>query len=123
MNQFGQSLAAVSVLLLTPLMANAATVTAGDMTGGTFNDGYATGIRYDDTAARGTSDNRNDASNALGNTTDFFEIGLESTVDFVFGTQFGGATVVMEVTGGGSASAWPESVNVWVSDGMTTNLG
>ena len=94
--------------------ANAATVTAGP---GGFDDGWATAISYDDAAARGSANDRDNPLNALGAADgSFFEIGYGSTVDLTFGTNFDASATVYEVTFG-SASNWPEAVEVLVGTG------
>ncbi len=111
-----KSLAAVpallaSALLITPGMANAATVTAG---AGGFDDGWATQITYDDDPSlRGSSNDRDNPLNALGATDGkFFSIGLNSEVVLTFGTDFDTSTTVWEVTFG-NVSTYPEEVEVY----------
>ncbi|MEM1077519.1 MAG: VPLPA-CTERM sorting domain-containing protein [Pseudomonadota bacterium] len=90
--------------------ASAATMSAGP---GGFDGGFATTITYDDAAARGTVNNRDNPLNALGATDgNFFEIGLGSTVEFQFGTLFQGSGTVVEVTFGNPANH-PESVEIF----------
>ncbi len=92
--------------------AHATTMTAGDASA--FDKGFATWIEYDSDAARGTRDNRNVASNALGAPDGkFFEIGFGSTAIFQFGSLFTSPGSLVEVTFG-SADKWPESVDVFV---------
>ena len=90
----------------------------------TFDGGWASWIEYDDAANRGTSSGRDNPANALGsNASDFFEIGFGSTVDLKFGTMFQSPGTLIEVTGG-SASAWPESVDIFVGvGGVFTSVG
>ncbi|WP_424969427.1 VPLPA-CTERM sorting domain-containing protein [Dinoroseobacter sp. S76] len=90
--------------------ASAATVTEGP---GGFDNGYATTITYDDAAARGTLNGRDNALNALGAVDgQFFEIGLGSTVDLTFGARFLDGGTVVEVTFGDPANH-PESVEIF----------
>lgn len=95
--------------------AYAATVTAGP---GGFDNGYATSITFDDAAARGTANDRDNPLNALGATDgEFFEIGFGSTVDLTFGTLFNNNVVsVFEVTFN-NVAAFPESVDLYVGQG------
>lgn len=90
--------------------ASAATVTAGP---GGFDNGFATTITYDDAAARGTANGRDNPLNALGAVDgEFFEVGLGSTVEFQFGAQFYGSGTVVEVTFNNPANH-PESVEIF----------
>lgn len=97
--------------------AHAATVTVGS---GGFNDGWATTITYEDdnsVARRGTSNDRDNALNALGpNDGNFFELGFRGSADFTFGKKFKASAQIFEVTFG-SASSFPEAVDVYVGDG------
>jgi hypothetical protein len=124
-----KSLAAVpallaSALLITPEMANAATVTAG---AGGFDDGWATAITYEsDPSNTLRPDPRNDRRNplnALGeNDGKFFSIGLGSQVDLTFGTLFDTSTTVWEVTfNPNTIDEYPETADVFV--GMSGDEG
>lgn len=78
---------------------------------------YATGIDFDAAAIRGTSQDRDDPTNALGDTLgDFFEIGLGAIADFTFGQSFTGFVTIVEVTFGDVAS-YSESVDVFLGRG------
>lgn len=86
----------------TALPAGAAIVPEGP---GGFNDGWATKIYYDDEAARGDSNDRDDPTNALGETDgDFFKIGYLSEIVLTFGTIFTGSGTVTEVTYGDASA-------------------
>jgi hypothetical protein len=97
--------------------ASATTMTAGDAT--LFDNGYATWIEYETSADRGTANDRDNATNALGsNFSTFFEIGYESTVTLQFGTLFTSPGTVIEVTFGDTDDRleWPESVEIFVGN-------
>lgn len=106
--------AATGLLLAGTLSATAVTVT--DSIGGPI-DGYAKTVTYNDdnvAAQRGTTDNRDVGSNALGATDGtFFEIGLNDTVDFTFGSLFEGPGAVVEVTFGNRPD-FPEYADFFV---------
>lgn len=92
---------------------SAATMTAGD---NMFDDGWASWIEYDKDADRGTSNDRDNPLNALGETDGkFFEIGFGSKVDLRFGTLFTSPGTLVEVTFG-NATNWPEEVAVLVGN-------
>ncbi|MEM7745794.1 MAG: VPLPA-CTERM sorting domain-containing protein [Pseudomonadota bacterium] len=111
-----QFIAACMAAALTFPMSASAVTTAGP---GGFDNGYATAITFDPSAARGTSNNRADPLNALGSPDgDFFEIGTGSTIDLTFGTLFDTSATIFEVTFG-SASRFPESAKVEVGLGGT----
>ncbi|WP_306145157.1 VPLPA-CTERM sorting domain-containing protein [Roseibium sp. MMSF_3412] len=95
--------------------AYAAPVTVGP---GGFDGGYATSITYDDAAARGTANDRDNALNALGAADgNFFEIGFGSFVDLTFGAVFDNSVVkVFEITFN-NVAAFPESVDLYVGSG------
>lgn len=81
-----------------------------------FDNGWASKIYYDSTAARGTDSDRDEPANALGeNDGEFFEIGFGSTVILTFGTLFTSPGFVIEVTNGSTAS-WPEFINIFVGN-------
>jgi hypothetical protein len=102
-----------------PATADAALMTVGP---GGFDNGFATTITYDDAAARGTTNDRDDPTNALGaNNGDFFEIGFGSYIDLTFGTIFDGSTTVFEVTFG-NAAAFPESADILAGFGGVYTL-
>lgn len=114
MTHFKRGLCAAVAIFALPMMANAATVTAGS---GGIDGGFATGITYDDAAARGTSNNRGNPLNALGATNGtFFEIGLGSSATFTFGGPFTGDASIVEVTFG-SRSNFLETADVFVDAG------
>lgn len=105
-----------AVILIAPMVSQAAIVTVNNGTG--FDDGWATAITYDTLALRGDLDERDEPTNALGEANgDFFEIGFESTADFTFDTSFDSSVSIFEVTFGDSA-IWPESVEVWAGTGV-----
>ncbi len=84
---------------------------------GGFNNGFATSITFDDEAARGTSNNRDDPFNALGfNDGSFFEIGFGSFVELTFGTTFSAEAAIFEVTFG-NPSNFPESADIFAGNG------
>lgn len=93
---------------------SAAPVTVG---AGGFDNGYATQITYDDAAARGTADGRDNAANALGATDgSFFEIGFGSYIELTFGKLFDTSVSVFEVTFD-DVAGWPESADLFVGIG------
>lgn len=102
------------------LPSQAAVVTQGD---NSFSGGYASEITYEDdniVARRGTNNNRDDWLHALGDNTGdnagFFEIGLEGSVVFRFGTLFTGGGEVLEVTFGSDPNPnWLEFATVETS--------
>ena len=103
-----------AMLAISPVAANAITVTAGP---GGFDNGFATQITYDDAAARGTSNDRDNPLNALGaNDGSFFEVGFGSFVDLTFGTLFDTDTTIFEVTFGNPAG-FPEAATISVGQG------
>lgn len=115
---------AAGVLAVAGTAGSAAVVTLGNPAA--FDGGYATTITYendDAVARRGVTDDRNNASNALGSTLsapgapDFFELGLGQTVDLTFGRVFTGLANIVEVTFG-SVAAFPESVDIFVGNGV-----
>jgi hypothetical protein len=107
------TLSAAAVALAMAAGANAATVEFGS---NAFDNGYASFIRYDDDANRGTSNNRDNPANALGsNASSFFEIGFGSTVELKFGTLFKSPGSLVEVTNT-NPSSWPESVDIFVGN-------
>lgn len=117
MKPFLKTLVLTAGILTLTGAAHAATVTAGP---GGFNDGWATTITYESDnsfARRGTANDRDNALNALGPTDgDFFELGFRGTADFTFGKKFKTSAQIFEVTFG-SASSFPEAVDVYVGDG------
>ncbi|WP_281927176.1 PEP-CTERM sorting domain-containing protein [Roseibium album] len=123
---YARSTLTATLFLVSTLAVSAAPVIADWETVGTggFADGYATTITYDKNAARGTSNNRGNALNALGAADDsFFEIGFGSFIDLTFGAVFDTSVKLFEVTFG-TVSSWPESVEVFVGDGIDfTSIG
>ena len=121
MNSVSKGLVFAALALMTSAAAQGATVSAG---AGGFDDGWATTITYDDTALRGSSDNRDNPLNALGAADgDFFELGFGGWAEFTFGTMFDASVTVYEITFG-STFNWPEAVRVQVgSGGSFTELG
>lgn len=123
--------AATSVFLMAAAGASAATVGSN-----AYDNGWASQITYDQFAARGSSYQRDDASNALGATDGllaatgnpaddggFFELGWGSTVDLSFGTYFEAPISIVEVTFGTLPSAtYDESVDIWVGNGIGTDF-
>lgn len=108
-----------AMLAISPVAANAITVTAGP---GGFDNGFATQITYDDAAARGSSNNRDNPLNALGaDDGSFFEIGFGSTVDLTFGTLFDTETTIFEVTFGDPAG-FPEAAIIYAGLGGSFQL-
>ncbi|WP_308915136.1 VPLPA-CTERM sorting domain-containing protein [Jannaschia sp. LMIT008] len=90
----------------------AAALTAGAASAATLTPIGAT-FDPDAVANRGSDNGRNIIGNAFdGDASTFFEIGLGSTVDFVFGQPFTGPGSVIEVTFG-SADARPESATIF----------
>ncbi len=104
---------AAALVALLASGANAAIVEFGS---NAFDDGWASFIRYDDAALRGTDDDRDNPANALGSdASDFFEIGFGSTVDLKFGSAFTSPGTLIEVTNG-NVAGWPESVDILVGN-------
>jgi hypothetical protein len=102
---------AAAALMASALNAQAAPMEAGDAT--VFDDGYATFIRYDDAAARGTANDRDNPFNALGNDpSTFFEIGLGGVVELKFGIQFVSPGTGVEITFG-SRDRWVEKARLF----------
>lgn len=113
MSTITTSLSAVAFAALVAGGASAATQEFGS---NNFDDGWASFIRYDDAANRGTANDRDNPANALGsNTSDFFEIGFGSYVDLKFGSVFTSPGTLIEVTNG-TVSNWPESVDIYVGN-------
>ncbi|GAB4577030.1 MAG: hypothetical protein Tsb0019_03940 [Roseibium sp.] len=110
-----------AMLALVPFSSNAMT-TVGDPS--VFDGGFATTITYDETANRGTSNNRDNPFNALGAADNsFFEIGFHSYVDLTFGTLFDTSVTVFEVTFGNVAN-YAESALLSVGyQGSFTDIG
>jgi hypothetical protein len=105
------SAAALSAAIATG--ASAATVEFGS---NTFDNGWASWIRYDDSANRGTLNDRDNPANALGSdASSFFEIGFGSQVELKFGSAFTSPGTLIEVTNGSTAN-WPESVDIYVGN-------
>lgn len=116
MNMKAKTLVTAAIVALSPFAVSAATVVPGGTAtvglGGT-DGGFATSITFDEAARRGTSNDRDNALNALGATDgEFFEIGLRSTVDLTFGTLFTGSGSIVEVTFGRSPSSALETAEV-----------
>ncbi|MET1414994.1 VPLPA-CTERM sorting domain-containing protein [Roseibium sp. HPY-6] len=125
---FGHARTALAAALLfaSSAAASALPVTADWQTvgGGGFDNGYATTITFDKNAARGTTNDRDNAANALGSAdSDFFEIGFGSYVDLTFGTLFDTSVKLFEITFG-TVTNWPESAEIFVGDGVSfTSIG
>ncbi len=84
LRRFLAAVIAGSALYAVP--ASALIVTAGP---GGFDNGFATSITFDDAAARGTNNDRDNPLTALGSPNgNFFEIGFGSTIDLTFGSLF-----------------------------------
>lgn len=119
MNTFKTLLAAGAAITLAA-SAHAATVTVGP---GGFDAGWATTITYDDEAARGTANDRDNPLNALGAADgSFFEIGLGSFADLTFGTEFDSTATAYEVTFG-DISDFPESIDIYAGNGVGAGFG
>jgi hypothetical protein len=126
MNMKLKGLAAAATLMLLPIASYAAPATVGP---GGFDDFFATSITYEADnaiAQRGTTNNRANALNALGNTSKFFEIGRGSYAVFTFGSLFSGPAAVVEVTFGNPQNQ-PEFADVFTGiggiDGIFTYAG
>jgi hypothetical protein len=97
-----KTLLATAAIALTALAGGAQAATVYAQTATIVTDG-----------PRGTADNRDDITNALGASLgDFFELGFGGVVDFTFGRLFTGPGNVVEVTFG-NAALFLESANVF----------
>lgn len=106
----------LSTAALCAVVAGGASAAIVEFGSNDFDDGWASFIRYDDAANRGTVNDRDNPANALGSdASDFFEIGFGSSVDLKFGSEFTSPGTLIEVTNG-STTSWPESVAVWVGN-------
>lgn len=103
--------------------AIAAGSTAGAVTAAQAATVYAEDLTIVEDGPRGTRLDRDDPTNALGESLgDFFELGFGATVDFTFGTLFLEEVNFVEVTG--NPANLPESVVVSAGlDGVFTEIG